>query len=221
MRFIIDHNGLINLADALTNRYSVCQAREAIFRFEKLMRVHLSTPYRAPYVGVDFPACFGEEFYCKRLDQFIADLVDNSYMGMDYPVEESSLFSSLYPWLRRGKWYIDKFRRVGQKIVNQTAKAPNRPLWPEREMKIIKFFADKKELLTLIAAFVDSLFIHAAHQHGKSGWCEKTPHNLLHIDFLWELFPQSYFLHIKRDPRGIVQSLVRQFLGRVIFKSCV
>lgn len=39
MRFIIDPDGLLNLVDALTIRYHPVGASEALFRFERLMRV--------------------------------------------------------------------------------------------------------------------------------------------------------------------------------------
>jgi hypothetical protein len=34
---------------------------------------------------------------------------------------------------------------------------------------------------------------------------------LLNLDFILELFPDSLIIHIKRDPRGVVQSLTNQF----------
>lgn len=42
---------------------------------------------------------------------------------------------------------------------------------------------------------------------------EKTPHNLLAIDFLARLAPGARFLHVMRDPRSIAWSLVRMRWG--------
>ncbi|TWB41176.1 sulfotransferase family protein [Nitrospirillum pindoramense] len=38
---------------------------------------------------------------------------------------------------------------------------------------------------------------------------EKTPHCLLHVRFLSEVFPGSKFIHVMRDPRAVVCSLSR------------
>ncbi len=75
---------------------------------------------------------------------------------------------------------------------------------------VARYFEDRKELIALMRRLVDRLFSLAAWQNGKSVWCEKTPFNLLAIPFLWELFPEARIVHIKRDPRGVVESLLRQ-----------
>jgi len=63
MRFLIDPDGLIDLIDALTVRYSPVQAREALFRFERLMNVYLTVPQKAPYKGYDITPCLGGRYY--------------------------------------------------------------------------------------------------------------------------------------------------------------
>jgi hypothetical protein len=62
----------------------------------------------------------------------------------------------------------------------------------------------------LAGDFVDDLFSNAARIHAKTMWCEKTPQHLLHLDFIYELFPESVVIHIKRDPRGVAHSLTKQ-----------
>jgi 2-polyprenyl-3-methyl-5-hydroxy-6-metoxy-1,4-benzoquinol methylase/tetratricopeptide (TPR) repeat protein len=39
---------------------------------------------------------------------------------------------------------------------------------------------------------------------------EKTPHNVMHIDLLSRLFPRARFIHLVRDGRAVVASLLRQ-----------
>jgi hypothetical protein len=60
---------------------------------------------------------------------------------------------------------------------------------------------------------VDDLFLHPTWKYGKETWCEKTPQNIFHLKFLRELFPDSIFIHMKRDPRGVVQSVMKQAWG--------
>lgn len=71
------------------------------------------------------------------------------------------------------------------------------------------YFENREELLQIAASFVQELFIKLASSHQKSIWCEKTPFNILHVQFLWEMFPQAQVLHIIRDPRAVVNSLMQ------------
>ncbi len=211
MRFIIDNHGLMNLIDSLTWRYSIVQSREALYQFEVLMSNYLIKPYHAPYVGFNFPKWLGRDFYWKELNKFCESLVDASFVGSSYQVAEYAIFSKLYPMVRPAERIVKKLKSIKRRILNQNIRKQDRPFWPERELKLVKYFSDRRKLCMIASNFVDNIFMRAAVINGKSGWCEKTPSNLLHLDFLWELFPDSYFIHVKRDPRGVVQSMQNQF----------
>jgi hypothetical protein len=71
-------------------------------------------------------------------------------------------------------------------------------------------FEDPEALAVLCRRFVDRMFGKAAKRAGKVGWCEKTPSNLYQLGFLWRLFPDGLVLHIKRDPRGVMHSMMQQ-----------
>ncbi|WP_433384839.1 sulfotransferase family protein [Actinoplanes sp. CA-142083] len=89
-------------------------------------------------------------------------------------------------------------------------------LWPQLiactydERVIPRYFRDRGELLAILRGTVDALFGGAAADAGKPIWCEKTPFNLLCMDFLWELFPEATIVHIKRHPVAVVASHVEQ-----------
>lgn len=57
------------------------------------------------------------------------------------------------------------------------------------------------ELDRAVAAFVDNFFTRYQIQRGKQRWAEKTPKNILRIDYLFRLFPTAQFIHMMRDPR--------------------
>lgn len=74
---------------------------------------------------------------------------------------------------------------------------------------IPRYFADRGELLDILRRAVDTMF-SAAADAGKPTWCEKTPFNLLCMDFLWELVPDATVVHIKRHPVAVVASHLDQ-----------
>jgi hypothetical protein len=57
------------------------------------------------------------------------------------------------------------------------------------------------------AEFIDRFFAHYAETREKPRWAEKTPRNVLHLDYLFEHFPNARFVHMVRDGRDTVCSL--------------
>jgi len=47
--------------------------------------------------------------------------------------------------------------------------------------------------------FVMTLMDEYARSKGKRRWAEKTPDNLMHLEFLREMFPHAAFIHLVRD----------------------
>lgn len=200
MRFIIDPGGLIDLVDDLSIRYSPARARDALSRFEQLMRVYLATPGATPYAALDLPSWLGEQRYWQRLDRFCAALTEVEHAAWSW----NTVHENEGRLVTAARWIRDRHRQLqGRPLVPDSMK-------DHKCLKEGKHFADRTQLIALAAAFVDDLFLAAAHDHGKETWCEKTPQHLLHLDFLWELFPESVFIHVKRDPRGVAQSLTKQ-----------
>jgi len=205
MRFLIDPHGLIDLIDALTRKYSVPQSREALYHFERLMRKELVSKYSPPYIGFDFHEIFGNQYYNNTIDHFVKELSESRFYGTDYPVHGGWIQNHCAFVVR----IIEKFYRLYYQKVLRSRK--DVVLWPYREMRNVNFFESREELCLLAGKFVNDLFMNVAKKNGATMWCEKTPSNLLHIDFLFELFPDAKFIHIKRDPRGVIQSMQQQF----------
>jgi hypothetical protein len=201
MRFIVDPDGIMDLVDALTVRYSPIQARETFFRFERLMKVFMTIPERNPYPGFNLPEWLGVDSYWEKLEQFCSELVLGSFEGMSWTVDPEK-DGRLVLWAK-------KVQSMRQKLQGEPV-VPFRLTYPREEMKVVKYFSDRQDLIGKSARFVDELFMNAAEKNGKSTWCEKTPQNIFHIDFLQEMFPDSVFIHIKRDPRGVVNSMTHQ-----------
>ncbi|WP_155370953.1 sulfotransferase family protein [Catellatospora vulcania] len=88
---------------------------------------------------------------------------------------------------------------------------PAGPFEPQSHRRVLpRHFRDRRELLEILRHTVDTMFGAAAADAGKPIWCEKTPFNLLCMDFLWELFPDAAIVHVKRHPVAVVASHVDQ-----------
>jgi hypothetical protein len=211
LRFIVDPGGLLELTNALTDNYSPTLAREALFRFERLMRVYLATYGKAPYAAIDLPEWLGRDFYWQRLDQFCSHLVEIEHEAFYWNHETTD--NGRVMQLR--KKFQGFLRGENQKQVENYSRSSNTL---SREAK---YYSNRSELINLASKFVEDILIGAANSNGKTTWCEKTPQHLLHLDFIWELFPDSFFVHIKRDPRGVIYSLSKQPWGpRTIPDAC-
>lgn len=203
MRFLVDPDGLVTLLDSLSTNYSPVIAREALFRFERLMRHYLTDPDQTPYRGFNLPHWLGDDYYWQRLDQFCDSLVEVEYSGVAWQAETN------------GDGRLVELARTVQTFRRRRQGRPTPTAAPAREqLKAAHYFRDRAALTHNTARFVDDLFLHAAQQHGKETWCEKTPQNIFHLDFLTELFPDSVFIHIKRDPRAVVHSMTKQSWNR-------
>jgi hypothetical protein len=76
--------------------------------------------------------------------------------------------------------------------------------WSER---VERFGLGADAVDRCFAALVDDIFMGYARREGKQRWAEKTPTNILRIDFLFRLFPRAQFVHVIRDPRDAYCSI--------------
>jgi hypothetical protein len=69
-------------------------------------------------------------------------------------------------------------------------------------------------------AIVDALCMKRFALFGKSSWGDKTPHFILDLDRIVQMFPDSKYLYIVRDGRDVALSLLRKPWGPVNVVSC-
>lgn len=81
---------------------------------------------------------------------------------------------------------------------------------PSRRRVVPRYFSDRGDLVAILRGLVDGLFDGAAADAGKPTWCEKTPFNMLCMDFLWELVPEATIVHITRHPVSVLASHLAQ-----------
>ena len=58
-----------------------------------------------------------------------------------------------------------------------------------------------------LRSLIENLFLPLADRSQSEFYSEKSPMNILAFSGLIELFPESYFIHVVRDPRAIVSSM--------------
>ena len=138
-------------------------------------------PGRRDDRGKTVPELVGERRYRDAVEQLWPRLVACTY---DEPAPAE------------GFWDVDR------------PAAPFDPL--SRRRAVPRYFSDRGELLAILRGLIDTLFGGAAADAGKPTWCEKTPYNLLWMEFLWELVPEAAIVHIKRHPVSVLASHLAQ-----------
>lgn len=87
------------------------------------------------------------------------------------------------------------------------------PLWPSARKLAARFEMPEQEVSELIATcasqaeFTDRFFARYSERREKPRWAEKTPRNILYLDYLFEHFPNARFVHMIRDGRDTICSL--------------
>lgn len=178
--FIVDPGGLRDLADALTVRFDPIVGDDALRRLSDFLTVRL-VGRRDRDRGYTVVSAIGERHYWEAVGRLWSELVACTF---DEPVRAAGY--------GHADWPAGPFEPRGHRRA------------------IPRYFADRRELLAILRRAVDTMFGGAAGDAGKPTWCEKTPFNLLSMDFLWELVPEATIVHIKRHPVAVVASHVDQ-----------
>ena len=58
-----------------------------------------------------------------------------------------------------------------------------------------------------LAEFIDRFMDAYRKRENRPVWCEKSPRNILRLDWIWERFPKARVIHIVRDGRDVSCSL--------------
>lgn len=205
-KFIVDKDGLLDLYTALTTNFNITQGKIAIDRFDKLIRLTMNNRFSAPYIGFNLKSFVGKKYLNSILDEFINQISSGSFVGWDKHVDDSH--KNINKLIRMfvfglNRLMISPFNFLGFKSQIKY----KRLLIKKEKMYIPRFFNEKNELQRICGEFVNSYFSRIAKNNNKIHWCEATPSNILHIDFLKTLVPNPYFIHIVRNPIGVAISM--------------
>lgn len=73
----------------------------------------------------------------------------------------------------------------------------------------IDHYVSREQLDALTRGLIEALLLPAADGANKKWLSEKSPQNVFAFAALVEMFPAAHFLHVVRDPRAVVASLLQ------------
>jgi hypothetical protein len=120
-------------------------------------------------------------------------------------------------WLFRPVFSTSMINRVAYAVSKQPVDGrfdahehfSMRQIW--RELGILENAAEHSMLRAAFAEFTERLFGGFALRYGRSRWAIKEPTYLYsHIDEIHAIHPNMKFVHIVRDGRDVVASIMRQ-----------
>lgn len=82
----------------------------------------------------------------------------------------------------------------------------------------IDIICTREDVDSYVISLIEKLFLPLAEKNRCEFYSEKTPENIFVFSELIELFPEAHFIHVIRDPRGIVSSM-QQVKKRAIDKG--
>jgi hypothetical protein len=183
LRFITDANGLIDLAQVLTQNWNPFNASEAIVEFRELMldylwkqRAHqfvLSALYKEVLKGA------ARKYRFLTLQNTIPN--DHCETVLDAFVNEITLEKA------SGSWYGSKSYQL------------NPTLYVTRRMEM-------EVLYPIMGRFVDDLLSYPLSGTKKTCWCDDTPINILNAHHIAGMLDGARLIHVYRDPRDVVAS---------------
>ncbi len=181
-RFIIDPDGLINLVPSLSTIWSPYIGSKAIKRFKYIMYV----------LGKN-------RTQIKR--------------GINYILKKCGIYPGRYAGIQLKKIIgAHEYENTVNKFIDKLVDTEFKGYWIGTDSFTIKptiissNIFQRNEIVKLSAHFIRELFGFALKKENKIYCVDHTPYNILHGNFLKELFPDLKLIHIYRDMRDVICS---------------
>jgi len=114
--------------------------------------------------------------------------------------------------LKTGGVYKEKGFETLYKKNNTYDKIVKQFIHSLQKNEVANYLPDQ-QVIQLFRNFLGNIISNLSDYGENKRFVEKTPHNILHLQFLFNLFPDMKFVHIVRDPRGVAYSLTKQNWG--------
>ena len=185
-RFIIDPSGVVDFYNSIRNSWSPYFADHKIKELEKFLK-NLS-----------------HRNYIKHIISKIIKFIDKK--GVLISPEKYTGWE-LHRWIPDFDNYIDE-------LIENLKDFDYRGIWPGTQSFSIKsriYFTEyRKDFKEILSEFVLKCIKSIMNEANKSYYVEDNTWNILYIKELSELIPGNTFIHVIRDPRDVVSSMINQ-----------
>ena len=163
-------------------------------------------PYEIRFINDRFgllDLCFGVEEFESSWKKFASTL----YLDHISP-NKRALFVKNFDRKMRGRWWERKNR-----IENSSGLFRGLSV-KDREELLAEFHQSfPKNHIQASRDFLYSYLERQVHNRGESRWIDTTPLNISVADRIHKLFPEAKFIHMKRDGRDTVASVLKENWG--------
>jgi hypothetical protein len=185
--------GLVRLLEPMTEKWGVMEAHLAIRDF-----IFFSEQLR--YIGFHHPVL---RWLDQKTKSNYQSTILHFFPGVRYSSHPIAKFFGL-----------EHYDHCIQQLLDQLIYSVDRTRPVDTHGVLDPFYIanrfEQSELIRIFQQFLDNLISLRFEKSGRKAWCDDTPRNIRHIDFLLELFPRMKFIHMIRDPRDIIASYNNQ-----------
>lgn len=187
-RFIIDPGGIIDFYNSFSSSWSPYIADKKIKQLENFL-LSLSKKKKLSHF---------KGSVIKKIDKNGKKISPNSYHGWELT-----------------KWFPNYEQHVKNlisklKTFEYSAISPSTDSYTSKNKMYFSPPMSKKDLAPILSTFLNDCFKDLLKKEKKSFFVEDNTWNILFAKELFEILPQSYLVHVLRDPRDVIASLIKQ-----------
>ena len=188
IRFICDPDGLLDLIDCFTNKWSPYDAEISLRRFKYIIN-----------------SCFGENILDKQRNILYK-------IGIN-PHKYSYL--NLSKKLKIGKFVVTEFI---DSYINKLKFSISDSYWfgsPKFERKSFHetLYLNKNIIISESIKLISQILEYYPGHSENKFWIENTPFNLIQSHRLIQLFPEMKLIHVYREPKDVISSFKHRNYG--------
>ena len=187
-RFIIDPGGIIDFYNSFSSSWSPYIADKKIKQLENFL-LSLSKKKKLSHF---------KGSVIKKIDKIGKKISPNSYHGWEL-----------------NKWFPNYEQHVKNlisklKTFEYSAISPSTDSYTSKNKMYFSPPMSKKDLAPILSTFLNDCFKDLLKKEKKSFFVEDNTWNILFAKELFEILPQSHLVHVLRDPRDVIASLIKQ-----------
>lgn len=198
-KLIVERGGLRDLVDQLGGHFDIKRRHYAIAEFIRWARKLRSLGFRDRALNDKVRALMKSGMRFHKACETVA----RENPGADLSIHAIGQFIDL-----------PHYDATVNAFIGQVAGVAHQDGIVDTEGLIRPFFTpslvDREEVLRACRTFLDAFYALPLERASARRWCDDTPSNWMHLDFLHELFPDMRFIHMIRDPRDVVGSYMKQ-----------